>query len=96
MEQHSKLKVHGKEMMKSQCKTRYVDIGCKRIWRVLTKLRGGTAELRVKTGRWIGLRREERVCKQCTSGEVEDEMHLVLHCEALLEERRKLLNLVDG
>ena len=60
------------------------------------KFRGGTAELRVETGRWIGLRREERICKECTSGEVEDEMHLGLHCEALLEERRKLLNLVDG
>ena len=24
------------EMMKSQCKTKCVDIGCKRIWRVLT------------------------------------------------------------
>ena len=40
--------------------------------------------------------REERICKQCTSGEMEDEMNLVLHCEALSEQRRKLLNLVDG
>ena len=76
--------------MKSQCKTRYVDIGCKRDQRVLTKLREGPAELRVETGRWTGLRREKRICKQCTSGEVEDEMHFVLHCEALSEERRKL------
>ena len=37
----------------------------------------------------------ERVCKQCTSAEVEDETHFVLHCEALSEERRKLLNMVD-
>ena len=37
----------------------------------------------------------KRVCKQCTSGEVEDEMHFVLHCEAPSEERRKLLNMVD-
>ena len=67
---------------------------------MLTKLRGGgTAELRVETGRWSGLQREERICKQCTLGEVEDEVHFVLRCEALSEERRNLLRhmeLVDG
>ena len=26
------------------------------------KLRGGTAELRIETGRWCGLRRDERIC----------------------------------
>ena len=29
---------------------------------IMAKLRGGTAELRVETGRWIGLRREDRIC----------------------------------
>ena len=43
-------------------------------------------------GRWTRLRREERICKQCpiASGEVEDKMHFVLHCEGLSEERTKL------
>ena len=27
---------------------------------MLMKLRGGTAELRIETGRWCGLRRDER------------------------------------
>ena len=66
---------------------------------MLTKLRGGTAELRVGMGRWSGLEREERICKQCALGEVEDEAHFVLRCEALSEERRNLLRhmeLVDG
>ena len=65
----------------------------------VTKLRGGTAELRVKTGRWSGLQREERICRQCALEEVEDEAHFVLRCEALSEERRNLLRhmeLVDG
>ena len=35
------------------------------------KLRGGTAELRIETGRWCGLRRDER-CKMCDREEVED------------------------
>ena len=45
---------------------------------------------------WIA---EERICKQCTLGEVEGEAHFVLRCEALSEERRNLLRhmeLVDG
>ena len=37
---------------------------------MLTKLgvcvEGGNAELRVETGRWNGLQREERIYKQCT------------------------------
>ena len=53
----------------------------------------------METGKWSGLQREERICKQCALGEVEDEAHFVLRCEALLEERRNLLRhieLVDG
>ena len=82
VKQHSKLKVV-REMMKNQCKTSCVDIGYMRIQRVLTKLRGGTAEFRVEMGTRTRMRREERICKQCTSGEVEDEVHFVLHCEGL-------------
>lgn len=44
------------------------------------KLRGRTAELEFETGRWDGLRREERMCWNCRSGEVEDVGHFVLKC----------------
>ena len=44
---------------------------------------------------WSGLQREERICKQCTLGEVKDEMHFGLRCEALSEERN-LLRLWSG
>ena len=27
------------------------------------KLRGGMAELRIETGRWCGLQRDEQICK---------------------------------
>ena len=53
----------------------------------------------METGRWSGLQREERICKQSALGEVEDEAHFVLGWEALSEERRNLLKhmeLVDG
>ena len=38
-------------------------------WR---SLRGGTAWLEIKKGRWQGVHREEQVCRNCQSGEVED------------------------
>jgi hypothetical protein len=43
--------------------------------RMLLKLRGGTALFQVELGRWQGVRREDKVCKECNSGEVEDVVH---------------------
>ena len=42
---------------------------------------GGTAALRMETGRWSGVKREERFCRQCTVEEVEDEENFLLRCE---------------
>jgi hypothetical protein len=42
--------------------------------------RGGVAKLRVETGRWVGLQREQRVCEYCNSGEVEEEVHMMTRC----------------
>ena len=46
---------------------------------MLAKFRGGTAKLRIETGKWRGLERQRRICKCCESGEVEDVKHLVMH-----------------
>ena len=48
--------------------------------RMLLKLRGGTAAFQVELGRWYGVRREDRMCKECNSGEVEDVVHWLLRC----------------
>ena len=53
----------------------------------MAKLRGGTAELGLETGRWIGLKREDRVCGQCGLREVENVKHFVLRCDGLVRER---------
>ena len=50
-------------------------VKAKRERRVLLKLRGGTAAFQVETGRWQGVKREDRLCKECTSNEVEDVTH---------------------
>ena len=47
----------------------------------MPKLRGGTAELGIQIGRWHSVRRGDRLCKECGSGEVEDDCHFVLGCE---------------
>ena len=39
------------------------------------KLRGGTAEWRIETGRWRRFRGNEQICKMCDEGEVEDPEH---------------------
>ena len=60
----------------------------------MTKPRGGTAGLKVKTGRWQGVSREERVCKNCQSEEVEDVEHLLMRCSSVADEREKLVRLM--
>ena len=49
--------------MDNECKARCVGMDCKRHRRMMAKLRGGTAELGIEIGRWHGLRREDRVCR---------------------------------
>ena len=40
--------------MDGRCEARCVEVDCNRQRRVLMKLRGGTAEFRIETGRWCG------------------------------------------
>ena len=61
----------------------------------MAKLRGGTAALRMETGRWGGLKREERLCKQCRREEVEDEEHFLLRCEGWTQEREVMTECVE-
>ena len=54
-----------KELVRGGFKSRRVGVRRKKTKRILTKLRGGTAELQVEVGRWRGLKREERKCTEC-------------------------------
>ena len=85
----SKLEVIGR-LMDGECMPRCVEVACKRQRRMLVKLRGGTAELRIETGRWSGLSRDEHICKNCDEGEVEDGEHFLLRCACVAEERMGL------
>ena len=80
-----------KELFSGGFGARSVGVRRKKMRRILTKLRGGTAELQVEVGRWRGLKREERKCTECDSGEVEDVKHFLLRCKALSREREELM-----
>ena len=54
----------------------------KRDRRMMIKLRGGTAAFQIEVGRWQGVERKERACKECQSEEVEDVCHWLLRCPA--------------
>ena len=49
---------------------------------ILTRIRSGTNELRIETGRHQKPieKEHERVCRSCMSGEIEDERHFILDC----------------
>ena len=72
------------------------DLKSKRERMVMLKLRGGTAAFQVETGRWQGVMREDRVCKECNSGEVEDVTHWLLRCSAWSSHHQPLLAFVQS
>ena len=51
----------------------------------LAQMRCGSHSLGVETGRWGPgrLDRSERLCRKCTMGRIDDEMHVLLECPAM-------------
>jgi hypothetical protein len=47
---------------------------------IFTRFRTGSHWLQVQVGRFQGIARSNRLCKQCFSHELEDEEHCLLHC----------------
>ena len=43
----------------------------------------------LETGRWVGLKQEERICAQCCSAEVEDVEHFPLKCSSVDRQRER-------
>ncbi len=56
-------------------------------WSVLVKLKIGVLSLQMETGRWKDTLFEYRLCRVCNEGLLENEPHLLLQCDALVEER---------
>ena len=80
-----------KNLMAGGCSSRCVQVVGKELRRIMPKLRGGIAELRMETGGWIGLKCEVRNCGQCGLRKVENVEHFVLSCSGLVREREVLM-----
>ena len=61
--------------------------------RRLSQFRMGAHSLGVETGRWQGLHREDRLCRRCGCGEVDDEAHMIWGCSALIDQRMQHVEL---
>ena len=57
---------------------------------LLAKLRLGTLDLEIEKSRHHNVPRDERLCKLCNSGEVEDVIHFILNCEKLSYARENI------
>ena len=66
------------------------DIRNREVRSLISKIRGGTARLRVEEGRWSRIERSERLCQHCESQEVEDSSHFILRCEKISDEGSSL------
>ena len=60
--------------------------------RNITKLRISSHRLQIGTGRYEKIPRNERICKNCTLNETEDEIHFLLQCPKYNVQRENLLN----
>jgi hypothetical protein len=63
--------------------------------RCLTRLRISAHCLHIETGRYQGIPPHQRLCGQCDSGEVEDEIHFLLCCSNFREERQQLFRTIS-
>ena len=57
----------------------------------MARLRTGSSDLRIETGRWTGAQEVDRLCLVCGQGAIENEEHLLLECVAYEDLRKKML-----
>ena len=50
--------------------------------KALVRFRMSSHQLRIETGRYEKIPRDERICYSCTSNKIEDESHFLLECKA--------------
>ena len=60
----------------------------------MCKLRISAHKLNIEVGRYNKTPRNERFCKKCNTGEIEDEMHFLLLCNHFETDRKNILDLV--
>jgi len=60
-----------------------------------TSLRSGSNKLEIDMGRRLNLDKKERLCKNCSTGSVEDELHFLIQCPNYNNLRNELYNKIS-
>jgi hypothetical protein len=72
-----------------------LEIKAFKLRKLLCKLRLSSHDLEIERGRYNKLAIEERICKTCNSGQVEDEKHIILHCATYNKFRTVLFSIIN-
>ena len=59
--------------------------------KLISKLRLSSHKLCIETGRYTSINRNDRICKKCNFGVIEDEFHFILQCPFYVNVRRQYL-----
>jgi len=62
--------------------------------RSICKFRVSSHHLQIELGRYQGIPRHQRLCQQCSSGEVEDEIHFLFNCSKYEPDRKELVDII--
>lgn len=65
------------------------------IRRAICKLRISAHRLKIETGRYTNIPRNERICNNCSSGCIEDETHFLISCDKYKIDRKILFDFVN-
>ena len=72
----------------------YFNIGNDNHRKAITKLRLSSQRLEIEVGRWKKLTREERICRSCELGKVENETHFLFECPRYMQKRILMYNFI--
>ena len=81
-----KLSFYGK-LKENFGKEMYLNINNFNNRKTLSELRMSAHKLEIEKGRYLNINRNERICKNCKLGVVEDEAHFILECPVYSEHR---------
>ena len=74
----------------------HVKINLKRRERsVLAQFRLGILPIRIETGRFIGEKVEDRLCRKCNQNQIENEIHFLFHCPLYNDIRLDVLSCLN-